>query len=658
MAFLNWVAYVKELSPDVQKDHLKCPMYNCRKEGFQHMESFLSHVSTCERLPEADYWCPYCCRQEHFGVSELQGGSFATRLKRAYDFFKRFGRRNHVVFENPPYPSNGSRGGLEGAPACLTKHGIYTIDEKPEMEAKSLYPSMKELDGTGLGTRGRRSIASSHDWKNNLSKVTPELHGSTQTMGPIEIGPPERRSYTIRRFGADTSSSSDLYKFVELPGSPPRLAAPVPSNPRSLILDRDISQNDSSISSISPTSVQYAGQYSPTVSPITSPVLGVHQAQQSGQIQSWSTTTQYSTNDVSTRSDEQHDKKTARRSINERKSVPGDRRAISLLNDGGVSPHYTSVNPWKLASVKTGEAVVQDGNSRATCWRGSSTLRVDKVKEGTIQVEANMHESRVASTQAHVESLYQLVCMFNDRWRGYLDEWPDLYDLSAGLNTPSPFDDGLQGLQLCLEGRLPTTLRDVFSFVHLGYACAYMCHCDNTSYAWDVFYQNVLQWGEAISDKQDRYRFSKIAELLWLAPGTPFGSTAAMLPADPDLAERLIHFKSTFPSMLGIHGRHTLAFQQQDATSAGNCARTSDLQSTLRDGVVVGCCTRFLDGRLFPSWIQSCADSNFRIARFCIRKHRREDKQQSRRDGYSSCGHRAIDMVNEKNRTTTTAPRS
>lgn len=183
MAFLNWVAYVKELSPDVRQDHLTCPMVDCQQDGFQNMKAFLGHVSTCDLLPAAHYWCPFCCRGEHFGASDLPADFFILRqrakdclLKRAYDFFKRFGRIRHKE-----YPSKHSG---------RTRQGYYLsqFEELPAIPAwpvrRSTQEKLQELDlwtnDDRFGLVKNRSSHSSIPQSNGSQrKFRHELHVST-----------------------------------------------------------------------------------------------------------------------------------------------------------------------------------------------------------------------------------------------------------------------------------------------------------------------------------------------------------------------------------------------------------------------------------------------------------------------------------------------
>jgi len=543
MAFLNWVAY------DTRKEQLKCPMYNCRQGGFKDTETFLNHVSACSWLPEAHYWCPDCCQQEHFGVSGLQGRTFTIRqsskeskLRKACHFFKRFGRLGCHNSESSS-PSCGSCGELEGTPGYSTDRLSHTFNEKPEMEATILHPQVKELDDTSRGTVKQYFqglMPSSGDRKSISRNSIQGLRVSTQAVGPFEV-----------------ETQDWKYSFAELAGLPQHVEQHSPGLGSS-ILDRDVPQSDGMISPISPRSALSEGQYSPTsVSPMTSPVHRVSQDRLSDQDQCWSTSAQHTIDHISERTTGQDDEGSLRTTINE--PAP---KAIALRTDD----HTTSQHE---------------------AFAG--------------------YEPGFGSIQTHVERLHQLVCMLNDRWQGYLNDWPELYVLSARLKMSCPFIDGLRGLKGCLSGSLPTTLRDIVSFVHLAYACAYFCHGEDTSFDWDAFYQDTLRWGESISDLQDRYRFRKIVEVLYSTPQILSNLMANLLPAEPHSGQGSTRYKSTVTSSPALHLRDTHTSYMNPSEFP---VPASDLESSLVSGVVFECCTRFLDREPILSSARPYADTD------------------------------------------------
>lgn len=569
MAFLNWVAYSKELSPASPEDHLRCPMFNCRQGGFKSMELFLNHVFNCEWLPEAVYWCPYHRRQEPFGVSELQGGCFTShetpkdsKLKKAFDFFKRFGRIGHkhgFVFEKPH----------------------RTPSEKSELE--TIYPKPNELDDTGSLSIEQFLATQTRDEKTRGQSATHELRVSTQTLGPYEMGASDWRPRAHQR--------------CELPGSS-RNAMGHSTNLISTILDREVPQNDTLVSPISPTSASSGNASSPPmVSPMSSPVVMIDINQRYVTGNRWSSSTQYSVEDV-------RDGGVSQDGFQRTTTEPSDTytsRATPSQTQVPVNPQPSCLEAAGCSSLGHRKSVAS--SALKTAKNGSST-RVQASASPLIQRQAvdSFHSlcqnnqdyvlgaKRQDSTQILVENLRQLVCMLNDRWQASLVDWPELSSLAFELETSSPFDDGLRSLKTCLNGALPTTLPDVFALMHLGYACAYMCYSDQACYSWNVFYQDVLRWGKAISEKQDRYRFALLADLLWSVPKQAFESFESS--GMPSTSRR------RNAASLRMDPYCTSPSQGNNSELNVGVAPTLDFQATLRSGVLIECCTHFLDGKL------------------------------------------------------------
>lgn len=512
------------------------------------MMSFLSHVSSCDWLSEADYWCPYCCRQEHFGVSELERGSVVvgqpskeSKTKKARDFFKRFGhigRRNPILMEEFPSHQHDSPGELEGTTSYPIKPNMYTIDEMPEMDARVLCSCIRELDDTSPGTMRKRmhSITSPYrSRKSSLHTFTPELRASSQTLYPLEMPSPEP-AYNM----VELSSPDGYIRRPDDDGFP---SESIGSHSVAPVFSESLPLDASLISPMSPAFTQSARQSTPTlVSLIASPVLKV--------------------------------------------DSPSYARQVGIC-----------VAPNEQHTVHNGETYALGGRTRAICWRAFSSLPVEHSNKLVAQARVNMYKQGAASTLAYVEALRQLLDVLKDLWQGCLKDWPDLCCHSAALEINSPLDDGLRGLKECLSGKLPTTLPDVLPLVYLGYACAYMCHSEDWSYAWDVFYQNVLQWGDAIADQQDRCRFLRIAELLWSLPQGSHQPTALKLIAEPLLEEKSKRPTSSKRSTLQMHYDNAMVPRQHHVKLMESPTPASELHALLVSGPVIECCSRFLDGK-------------------------------------------------------------
>ena len=281
-------------------------------------------------------------------------------------------------------------------------------------------------------------------------------------------------SYELR---ISTQTLGPTRCYGELPGFPPET--------QSSILDRDVPQGYNLVSPLSPNSLQSARQYLPIpTSPTASPTLSITEVEPIGQDTQPAPSTPCAIMTADKEKSEELGVTEEQSSEKAFMAIPG--KDVSRLDDGEIPQPYTIASPANRDAPYTME---------------------------------------VANPLAQVEGLDQLICVLNDLWQEYLNNWPAAHSLLLGLNLGSPFDEGLSGFKSCLDGKPPTTLRSVFSFVHLAYACAYICHGNDASFSWVAFYENLLHWGQAISHQQERRRFFMIADLLWSPPHTPFNPT-------------------------------------------------------------------------------------------------------------------------------------
>lgn len=534
LAFLNWVAYVKELSPDAKADHLKCPMVDCRQEGFQDLKSLLTHVSTCEELPAAHYWCPYCCRGEHFGARGLPNVSFAVNatnkdclLKKACDFFKRFGRTRRKIHQT-------DREELDTSLPLPSTQRVGTFQRPTESGAKKTEVCTKELEkqcstddriyrrNITLPSRCELRV-STPDWHNELPGSPPP---ATREEAPspdldmlyghfrlpfAELGAGEPHCTVEHCSTASLCADYDL-PFLNSPGFVWRC----PIGHRRHLQDR--------LSTIS-------GSDQPT-----------HHRQDSGS---------------------------------------SSEEILPLLE--GEEGLASAVDPdgHELAYAQSGESIIEAAPLGQHPRLEQTSVQVDRGGEvGNLSREL-VYQLGVPNTPTQAGLLFHSFYMLHDVWKDALSDWPELEILIAKLSTSSSFASGLQALRNFLDDMTPTTLTGVFALVQLSYVCAYMCHSNDKSFQWDDFFNNVLQWAEAISDQQDRYTYSKIFEQLQFVP------------------EMSLSLERTAAPMLGQRSRHILSSQSQHNGTEESTVRTPNLRLALGQGAVIKCCIRFLDGMFF-----------------------------------------------------------
>ena len=101
------VLYSRPASLDVlPEEGYRCPLRDCAK-SHNDLESLLAHIASCPKLDAAEYWCSNCRwferiakphRHEYTGQQTFEQTRL-SKLKRAFSFFRNFGRRNHSPSE-------------------------------------------------------------------------------------------------------------------------------------------------------------------------------------------------------------------------------------------------------------------------------------------------------------------------------------------------------------------------------------------------------------------------------------------------------------------------------------------------------------------------------------------------------------------------------
>ena len=617
-------------------------MYNCRQGGFRDLESFLSHVYNCKWLKEAHYWCPTCNREEHFDLNYLQENSIAahqTGMKKARDVFRLLGcigrKKNPSLSPTLLGPEE-----LEAGIVFPAKHDL------PEMPGPGIMPQSYagELEGcTGQGEL-EGSPPGPHELHVSSGYGCFEVPASNMVLVEMPSG---RRSYAPKQDIMPTDQSQILPDHPQPPqpnaryssispeslplatrfspvsaGSEPILSGcstVLPGSPKLAILDHSTSVIQEPTLDIV---IAQAANNSPDTFPPTDdagstgsrPRIGCSHVTHD-RLATASRTEQSIDCDCSstveghwpqvTPSETESTQSTPKyRSTSGRIDCTTHQRAMftshqDLAKSGEEEFRLpgSNSNTSTLVPAHLQKSALEEVNSGMGFNFGySSSLEING-DEATIPCHAGIPFSAVAGTQATACMLHHLYGMLDDRWKGFVNDWPELSVLMDGLDTSSSFDDGLEALRSCLNGKALTTLPSVFTFVHIGYACAYMCYGNNMCKAWNTLYQNVLQWGEGISEQKDRYRFHKLAELLWSPPHTnPNFPNTILLPRSCSEESLLISNSKNSPVSRISERSSFFSWPPDQAPTAGS-PDSQELQPVLRDGDLLECCRRFLDSK-------------------------------------------------------------
>lgn len=590
-------------------------MVDCRREGFQDMKSFLDHVYSCDYLSGAHYWCPYCCRGEHYDLGHLPGDSFTIQsaskdclLKKARGFFEcfnpfRFRRRRdrHEWVD--------SREELAAYPRWPIKRGIDTFEKLLELDVEG--ESAKLVKGPCVPFTGEES---GHQRDSSLHKSCHELRVSIRDWHN-EVSGSHVLSAELSPDGASTINYSNARgdgRYNQgLNGSAVTNDStlgdwPSPSDPLDHVLaSRHIFHRYSTASTIkdrlcsgprTPDDDHLGQAFTARIEEDEShaivdlyqpPELPASRTSCYGDIQGpelhpSSPGPFWRRPSIHCRS--AHDRlsefsSTVDHTEDKQISVPIHQDVLYPLeqNEGHVCKMIPS-EPG-LVPASSGEAITKEAGIETPSWGEGSSSGAANFHDAAIRSCVRAHQLGVADTRTQAELLFHLFYMLNGLWRETLNGWPELDLLLARPDTSPAFDRALHALRDCLCGRPQITFSSVLGLVQLSYACAYLCHSNDKLFAWDSFFYSVLEWGEAISDQQDRHIFLSIFNRLQFVPSM------------------LVDSESGATFNLGQHSYSRETSEPQIETSVGRSTRRLDLANALGDGLAVQCCTRFLDGK-------------------------------------------------------------
>ncbi len=211
--------------------------------------------------------------------------------------------------------------------------------------------------------------------------------------------------------------------------------------------------------------------------------------------------------------------------------IPGA-NAIVNLEDG--------INAWRsqsstLPPPKTKETQLQGclAKLRTNTTSASDSTMVHRYSSGERQqipiqirelgAEVNHdHESYLGTNQAQtrtqVEQLRGLVCIVCSEWMQRLLPSRELHIPCSSLSARTLFAKGIYTLKTWLCGKLERTFEEVFSFMHISFAAAFILHHEDESYCWDSFFQDALQLQHAVVAKEEKLLFLTAMDRWWWLP--------------------------------------------------------------------------------------------------------------------------------------------
>lgn len=124
--------------------------------------------------------------------------------------------------------------------------------------------------------------------------------------------------------------------------------------------------------------------------------------------------------------------------------------------------------------------------------------------------------SNSAPKQIQVEELRDLFRIVNSELMQRTKLLPELWSHCNKLLAPTLFERGVETFKEYICGRFVQTLEDVFAFIHLAFAAAFLLHWQHDFYSWNTFFDDALQWQHTLSDNEDKVLFLKAMDRWWL----------------------------------------------------------------------------------------------------------------------------------------------
>lgn len=207
--------------------------------------------------------------------------------------------------------------------------------------------------------------------------------------------------------------------------------------------------------------------------------------------------------------------------------------ATASLEDG--------INVWRLQSSMLSSLDPKDTHSQGCLlrptgnttsfndsiryhWYSNNERRRTPIQTRNFGVKAN-HDygphlgANPIKSRTQVNELQALVHVVNNEWMQGLLPSSDLYMRCSSLSPRTLFAKGIETLKTWLCNKLERTFEEVFSFMHIAFAAAFILHHEDKSYCWDAFFQDTLQLQHALVDREGKCLFLTAVERWWWPPG-------------------------------------------------------------------------------------------------------------------------------------------
>ena len=569
-AFLNWIAYRQNLTP---VENLSCPLTGCIKKEFKNFESYLQHVVACRYLQAGKYRCSHCQREECF-LPNNQTQKLVKSYKPSKDsrlrdvvtsFFKQFGRKKcldarHELHTDAVYPS-----GFSGLQAMhLSADNITT---------KLAYDTPIKLSASTF----------------RLGTTIPEI--CTMDRGSYVPLPGEVSASWTQR--SELGAQKSMYLQCELPawGLDSRLGAEL-SGTRSY-LDRSeefeseyYHNNDGFCAETFHSAFQSPQQWPNSTresrcSAMVSPEpLRFYRAKSHSH---------YCSSDDGFMHTEDIDSDQGGYNTSRNSSGPAS-GGNSLYSDLGFSMLPISSRSGSMTPVIQGQANLKldipRNISESGEWLQSHHETAPEQLPSSLRVGYNK--------PCLVDDHFQIVESLENLWTQQLKTSPELSARTSHFYLSPAVPGGLRVMRRFFDSDLttPITTKDLFQFIHIAFACAFKSFSEDRWYPWEALYQDILQWRQNITELEDRDLYIQIAEYLWSAPENLQHHAGVYGSEDDDTR---LHMSSYLAGHVDSYMdfEDPLGGRQENVPFQEAFDR---LVSQLGCGIMMGNCTRFLDG--------------------------------------------------------------
>ena len=558
---LCWVALVRSSDSSLSfEDRQRCPFPWCDAMFAEtdHME-LVNHVSGCAKMSHGSYVCPYHQRTETFMIADAHSEHRTRRhfFKHAFEAIRKLGSKG---IKKAIHPSRaGSR-----------------VDFKT----------------------GKKRMRSNPDFKESLTQsVLPELHGNDLTVADeadTPIVPPQPPKRVSRHSTSELPSTRSIYYEMEglLPVSETPVAELASKRMSRLTTSENVtgssSNSDFSISPVSPISSNHWFETQDFASPISPEFSNFSSLP-------WSS---FSRHNQAPQAPAQPDF-VAPRHLDASANVEPPSNDAGIWMTTGTENSPRSFPKIRIDTACAAPPTAQFGNSLPT--QPSHTNSNLGVVPSPLQIDSD--------NRSPIKSVEELRGLFHQCFKLSCKKiiQPPISPAGAALfrvhpTSASIFEKGCKALSKVMRGILPCTFWEVFGLAHLAYASALADQEPELVELLPEMYEDLTRWSEAIKTNEDKAGYLDLIQQLF-TPESNYLERLALgnRTLQASSRSRRVNYNAASGSLNDLNrlwsaGR-TVSQPEQFLQRQGYPKTEQSLLSSLRQGIIVQLCLRYLGGK-------------------------------------------------------------